>query len=163
MNGSELSLVADGLLIAAALTAGVYCHVLAKRLRRLGDLDAGLGGAVAALSRQADELRRAMEASRKAAGEQTRELARRTARAEAAAGRLEILIAAMHDAESRAPRPMVRPSRAVAVPPEDAPEPDEAPETAFDEESPRPAPAAQPPEPKDDLTEAIRALARRRG
>ena len=110
MTGPGMDLIADGLLIGAALTAAVYCHVLARKLRRLGDLDRGLGGAVAALSRQAEDLRKAMETARKAGGEQTRELARRTARAEAAAGRLEILIAALHDAESRLPKPLVRAS-----------------------------------------------------
>ena len=160
-----MTLIADGLLIGAALTAAIYCHVLARRLKRLGDLDRGLGGAVAALSRQAEDLRRAMEAARKASGEQTRELARRTARAEAAAGRLEILIAAMHEAESRLPRPLVRAvgtgpgPRAAERPdpeledfgaesPQDAPRPDG--DDDGTEEEPR----------RDGLAAAIRALAR---
>ena len=168
-----MTLIADGLLIGAALTAAIYCHVLARRLKRLGDLDRGLGGAVAALSRQAEDLRRAMEAARKASGEQTRELARRTARAEAAAGRLEILIAAMHEAESRLPRPLVRAAETRPEPElEDfaAPSPAGAARAAMRGESVEDLDAARDDEAdaeadgdaprRDGLAAAIRALAR---
>lgn len=165
-----MTLISDGLLIGAALVAALYCHVLAGRLRRLGDLDAGLGGAVAALSRQAEELRRAMDAARRAGEEQTRELARRTARAEAAAGRLEILIAAMHDAEARLPRPLVRPSRVVDEDEDDeaprAPAFAEADEAAQDERQDAAAQAAEAGRApaagsrNEALAAAIRALAR---
>jgi hypothetical protein len=141
-----MDLIADGLLISAACVAALYCHVLARRLRRLGDLDAGLGGAIAALSRQAEELRTAIDGARGAAGESSRELAKRTARAEAAAGRLEILISAMHDAESRAAPPRIR-----AVAPTRA-----APRSQEDD-----APAARDEdgEDGDDLALALRSLA----
>lgn len=150
MIGADMTLIADGLLIGAAVTAAIYCHVLSRRLRKLGELDKGLGGAVAALSRQADDLRKAMETARKSANEQTRELAKRTARAEAAAGRLEILIAAMHDAESRLPRPLVR---AAAPKEEEAPELEPAVVDA-------PEPEAEPRSSRDALAAAIRALSR---
>lgn len=141
-----MDLIADGLLISAACVAALYCHVLARRLRRLGDLDAGLGGAIAALSRQAEELRAAIDGAKGAAAESSRDLTKRTARAEAAAGRLEILISAMHDAESRA-----APARIRAVPPVRAasrPHEDDAPEARDDEE-----------DEGDDLALAIRSLA----
>ena len=92
-----MGLIADGLMIAAALTAAIYCHVLAGRLRSLRRLDGGVGQAVAAMASQTEELRQALRAARAAAGESTRTLAERTARAEMAAGRLELLLAAIHD------------------------------------------------------------------
>ncbi|WP_339947117.1 hypothetical protein [uncultured Albimonas sp.] len=92
-----MGLIADGLLIAAALTAAIYCHVLAGRLRSLRRLDGGVGQAVATMASQTDELRQALRAARAAAGESTRTLSERTARAEMAAGRLELLLAAIHD------------------------------------------------------------------
>ncbi|MGG7565024.1 hypothetical protein ACQ5SO_02540 [Rhodovulum sp. DZ06] len=151
-----MTLIADGLLIGAAVTAAIYCHVLSRRLRKLGDLDKGLGGAVAALSRQADDLRKAMETARKSANEQTRELAKRTARAEAAAGRLEILIAAMHDAESRLPRPLVRAAAPRAEDPEtDVLDPEPELEAVGGD-----APEDEPRSSRDALAAAIRALSR---
>ena len=142
-----MDLIADGLLISAACVAALYCHVLARRLRRLGDLDAGLGGAIAALSRQAEELRGAIDSARGAAAESSRELTKRTARAEAAAGRLEILISAMHDAEVRRPGPRIR---AVAPTPE---------AKADDAPAPRGAAREDAEEDGDDLALAIRSLA----
>ena len=42
-----MELIADILLVAGALGAGLYCHVLARRLSRFNDLENGVGGAVA--------------------------------------------------------------------------------------------------------------------
>ena len=51
-----MELVADILLVAGALGAGVYCFVLARRLNRFNALEKGVGGAVAVLSAQVDDL-----------------------------------------------------------------------------------------------------------
>lgn len=98
-----MELIADGLLIAAALCAAVYCHVLAGRLRRLRDLDGGVGAAIAALSGQVEEMRAALDGARAASGESAEALARTTARAEMAAGRLELLLASVHDRDGSRP------------------------------------------------------------
>lgn len=55
-----MNLIADGLLIATALTAAIYCHVLARRLRRLGNLDEGLGARIGALDSTLNETRAAL-------------------------------------------------------------------------------------------------------
>ncbi len=94
-----MGLISDGLLLAAALTAAIYCHVLAGRLRKLRNLDDGVGQAIAALVSQVEEMRTALKAARAASGDSVRTLAERTARAEMAAGRLELLLAALHDRE----------------------------------------------------------------
>lgn len=89
--------LADLLLFTAALGAGVYCHILARRLRRLSRLDTGLGAAVMALSVQVDAMVAALGAAREGTGAEARALAQSGVRAEAAARRLELLIAALHD------------------------------------------------------------------
>jgi hypothetical protein len=92
-----MDLIADILLVAGALGAGLYCHVLARRLSRFNDLETGVGGAVAVLSAQVDDLARTLRAAQTAAGAETRSLEALTDRAEAVAGRLELLVASMHD------------------------------------------------------------------
>jgi len=56
--------IADILLVAGALGAGFYCFILARRLSRFNDLENGVGGAVAVLSAQVDDLTRALAAAR---------------------------------------------------------------------------------------------------
>lgn len=107
-----MDLIADVLLIAAALSAAAYCHVLARRLRRLRDLDGGVGAAIATLSTQAEEMKAALAAARNASGDSAKELAQSTARAEMAAGRLELLLASVHDEDGA--RPALSPARRAA-------------------------------------------------
>ncbi len=92
-----MDLLANGLLLAATAAAAFYCYVLAKRVRGLMDLDAGLGGAITALSRQVDEMKASVDAARHISGKSVRELSEMTARAEIAAGRLELLLATLHE------------------------------------------------------------------
>lgn len=89
--------IADILLVAGAFGAGVYCFVLARRLARFNDLENGIGGAVAVLSVQVDDLTRALAVAQKAASDSTGTLDDLTERAETVAGRLEILVASLHD------------------------------------------------------------------
>jgi hypothetical protein len=112
-----MELIADALLIAGAAGAAIYCRTLARRLGALKDLDSGLGAAIAALSRQVDEMRVSLDAAKNVSGDQTREMAQLTARAEMAAGRLELLLASLHENGRRRP---VEP-RAAARPAPEAP------------------------------------------
>ena len=92
-----MELIADILLVAGAIGAGLYCHVLARRLSRFNDLENGVGGAVAVLSAQVDDLAKTLQAAQSAAGSETRSLDALTQRAESVANRLELLVASMHD------------------------------------------------------------------
>ena len=92
-----MELIADILLIAGALGAALYCVVLSRRLTRFNDLEKGMGGAIAVLSAQVDDMTRALEAARKAAGQSESSLGELTGRAEATAKRLELMMAALHD------------------------------------------------------------------
>jgi hypothetical protein len=92
-----MDLIADILLVAGALGAGIYCFVLARRLSRFNDLETGVGGAVAVLSAQVDDLTKTLNAAQKTAASSAESLEALTDRAEDAAKRLELLVASMHD------------------------------------------------------------------
>lgn len=92
-----MSFVADVMLGAGALGAAVYCFVLSRRLRRFTDLEKGVGGVVALLAVQVDDLTKTLKTAQQAAiGAETR-LALQGERAESSAVRLELLLSAMHD------------------------------------------------------------------
>ncbi len=101
-----MALIADMLLLAGALGAGFYCHVLSGRLRRFTDLEKGVGGAVAVLSAQVDDLAKSLEAAQGTAKSSVSTLAEVSDRAEKAARHLELLVASMHDLPEAAPEPI---------------------------------------------------------
>lgn len=92
-----MDLIADILMIAAAFGAAIYCAVLAARLRRFQTLEGGMGGAIAVLSAQVDDMTRALEKARGTASGQAEALEALTLRGEAAAARLDLILASMHD------------------------------------------------------------------
>ncbi len=92
-----MAIVADILMAAGAFGAAVYCYVLAGRLKRFATLETGMGGAIAVLSAQVDDMTRALEKAQGAASGSASGLEALTARAEAVSVRLELLVAALHD------------------------------------------------------------------
>lgn len=92
-----MELVADFLLVAGALGAGFFCYILARRLNRFNDLEKGVGGAVALLSAQVDDLTKTLVAARETSDGSNAALDDLTGRAEAVAQRLELMMASMHD------------------------------------------------------------------
>ena len=102
-----MTLIADILMAGGAFGAALYCYVLSQRLRRFSTLEGGMGGAIAVLSAQADEMPRALVQARPAATLPARWLDALPRRAESVASRLDLLLASMHDlpdtpAEARA-------------------------------------------------------------
>ncbi|MEZ5715423.1 MAG: hypothetical protein R3D85_09760 [Paracoccaceae bacterium] len=104
-----MEMIADILLVAGALGAGMYCFVLARRLARFNDLENGVGGAVAVLSAQVDDLTRTLAAAKDTAASSTESLDGLTERAEGVAKRLELLVASMHDLPDPASQARPRP------------------------------------------------------
>lgn len=92
-----MQFIADILLTAGAFGAAIYCYVLSNRLKRFTALESGMGSAIAVLSVQVDDMTRALEGARAAAHAQADGLRSQTARAEAAAAQLELLMASLHD------------------------------------------------------------------
>lgn len=113
-----MALIADILLIAGALGATLYCHVLARRLNRFNDLEKGMGGAVAVLSAQVDDMTKALQTAQGSAQNSSAGLETLTGRAEDVAHRLELLVAAMHDlpVEHASPSPTPAPATDHPVP-----------------------------------------------
>ena len=92
-----MGFVADILLIAAALGATFYCFVLSRRLSRFTDLEQGVGGAIATLSSQVDDMTKTLKSAQGSASASANSLGELTGKAEDAARRLELLVASMHD------------------------------------------------------------------
>lgn len=59
-----MEFIADGLLIATALTAGLYCLILGRRLRALNDSGSGIGTQIKLLDKALDETRSALTETR---------------------------------------------------------------------------------------------------
>ncbi|WP_264211877.1 hypothetical protein [Leisingera thetidis] len=92
-----MDIIADILLAAGALGAGFYCLVLSRRLKRFNDLEKGVGGAVAVLSAQVDDLNKSLQAAQQVSDGSSKALQQLTGRAETVAQRLELMMASMHD------------------------------------------------------------------
>ncbi|MDM7457942.1 MAG: hypothetical protein P3W94_000980 [Paracoccus sp. (in: a-proteobacteria)] len=54
----------QGALLLASLGLAVFCVILARRLRRLNDLETGLGGAIAVMAVEVDRLEQAIRTAR---------------------------------------------------------------------------------------------------
>jgi len=89
--------IADILMSAGAFGAAIYCYVLSGRLKKFTTLESGMGGAIAVLSAQVDDMTRALEKARGAATGSAAGLEALTHRAEVVAARLELVMASMHD------------------------------------------------------------------
>lgn len=101
-----MKLISDILLSAGAFGAAIYCYVLGARLKKFTTLESGMGGAIAVLSVQVDDMTKALAKARAAATGSASSLENLTTRAEAVAARIELLLASMHDL----PEPGAQPS-----------------------------------------------------
>ena len=98
-----MELIADILMSAGAFGAAVYCYVLSGRLKRFTTLETGMGGAIAVLSAQVDDMTRALDRARGAATGSASSLEMLTLRAETVAAQLGLLVASMHDLPEAVP------------------------------------------------------------
>ena len=108
-----MELIADILLVAGTMGAAFYCFILSRRLSRFTDLEKGVGGAIAVLSAQVDDMTKTLERAQVSATGSTKKLQELTLRAEDAAKQLELFLASMHDLPSA---PEI-PAEAAAEPP----------------------------------------------
>ncbi|MEL6619124.1 MAG: hypothetical protein AAFP16_09630 [Pseudomonadota bacterium] len=92
-----MDFIADVLLAAGALGAGFYCFVLGRRLKKFNNLEKGVGGAVAVLSAQVDDLTKTLEAAQSTAAASAETLSDLNMRAEDISKRLELQMASLHD------------------------------------------------------------------
>ncbi|MDE3123508.1 MAG: hypothetical protein KGK00_17180 [Paracoccaceae bacterium] len=106
-----MTLIADFLLAFGAFGAAIYCLVLSRRLTRFSTLESGMGGAIAVLSAQVDEMTAVLKKAGATAESSSASVEDLTMRAEAVAKRLELLLASMHDLPDAAEAPEVQDSR----------------------------------------------------
>ncbi len=92
-----MELIADALLLLGALAAALYCWVLSKRVKGLGDLDTGLGSAIASLSTQVGEMQTALKATQSATGSTAAEMEELVDRAERATENLKLMLATVQE------------------------------------------------------------------
>jgi len=92
-----MALIADLFMIIGAVTVGLYCMILGRKLRKFNDLGSGMGGAVAVLSAQVDDLIKSVAMARESTNDVYVQLRDVTERAENAQRRLELHIASLHD------------------------------------------------------------------
>jgi hypothetical protein len=102
-----MEMISDILLVAGSFGAAIYCYVLSSRLKKFTTLETGMGGAIAVLSAQVDDMTRALEKARGAANGSAESLEALTLRGEAVARKLELLVASLHDL----PDPAAQPAR----------------------------------------------------
>ena len=91
------SFVSDILLLLAACGAAAYCMILSRRLARLNSVDKGLGGAIAVLSAQVDDLTKALSDARSGSEATAERLATLMAEAENMANDIEEMLSVSHD------------------------------------------------------------------
>lgn len=92
-----MDLIADILLAAGALGAGFYCFVLSRRLKNFNSLEKGVGGAVAVLSAQVEDLTKTLASAQNTAATSAETLSEMTVRAEEMSKRLDLQMASLHD------------------------------------------------------------------
>lgn len=92
-----LSNAADLTLIAATLGAGLFCLILSRRLTRLSRIDNGLGGAIAVLSAQVDDMSKALAETKSGSEGSATRLQELNTEAQTLLEELELMISACHD------------------------------------------------------------------
>lgn len=92
-----MDFIADILLAAGALAAAFYCYVLSRKLNKLSSLDQELGGAIAVLSQQVDEMTATLGSAKDMATSYSEQLESKISDAQAAVDRIDLMMAALHD------------------------------------------------------------------
>lgn len=95
--GFLVSYSADILIICASLGAMIYCMILSRRLSRLTSFDKGLGGAIAVMSSQVEEMKAALKEAKSGTDGAGTQLSDLVVQAREISSELELMIAACHD------------------------------------------------------------------
>lgn len=98
-----LTYAADILLIVATLGAATYCFILSRRLTRLSRIDNGLGGAIAVLSAQVDDMSKALAETKSGSEGSAQRLETLNIEAKTLLEELELVMSACHDVDQARP------------------------------------------------------------
>ena len=99
-----MALISDVFVFGAAAAAALYCFILSRRIKKLNDLDKGLGGAIASFSANVEQLEQALKTARTATDVSLSELSEICHKSEVSARRLELLLATLDDQQLGASR-----------------------------------------------------------
>jgi hypothetical protein len=61
-----MQMIVDFMLLAASVSAAIYCFVLSGKLKRLNDMRSGLGASIASMSVTLEQMRRMLDESKEA-------------------------------------------------------------------------------------------------
>ena len=92
-----IDLVADALLLCGSLGAALYCALLSRKVGKLNQYETGLGGAIAVLSSQIDEIQKALDETQLAASRSGDELKKLIEEAHEIAGKLDVMLVGLDD------------------------------------------------------------------
>lgn len=106
-----MDLIADIILGLGAFGTALYCLILSRRLKRFNNLQDGMGGAVAVLSAQVDDMTKTLDQAQSAAGQSAAVLTELTERAEMSARKLELMMASLHDLPEPSAQQTIKPSQ----------------------------------------------------
>ncbi|MBI1366980.1 MAG: hypothetical protein GC153_13615 [Alphaproteobacteria bacterium] len=95
-----MEMVTDFLLLAASGTACLYCLILSRRLKGLTSMKGGLGAGIAALSRSAEEMKKAIGDTKRSADASAERLEAAISHADRKAEQLRGLIAELGEMEA---------------------------------------------------------------
>ena len=112
-----MSLIADGLLIATGLTAGLYCFILSRRLKAFSSTDSGVGQQIRQLNSTLEETRAALREAQSNAEKEAETLARNISQARKLSTQLTNLIANAEDAGKTLEQASATQQRAAPQPP----------------------------------------------
>ncbi|HEY0213659.1 MAG TPA: hypothetical protein VGC40_08750 [Paenirhodobacter sp.] len=100
----SINFIVDVFMGLAAIAASLYCFILSRRLKRFNQLEHGMGGAIAVLSAQVDDMTSALKQAQKTAAGSAQQLVDLTGRAEQGAQKLELMLASLHDLTDSPPQ-----------------------------------------------------------
>ncbi|MEM9796290.1 MAG: hypothetical protein AAF919_07360 [Pseudomonadota bacterium] len=111
-----LSLLSDLILVLATIGVAIYARGVGRRVRRLADLDDGLGAAVKDLSDHVDKLTALHGEIRSAVEAEAPRLTALTSQADERIGRMELLLASLEDTDPSLPPRTSAPGEDGALP-----------------------------------------------
>ncbi len=105
-----INMIADAFLILGCFGTSIYCWILSKKIRPLNQFDTGLGGAIAVLSVQVDDLQKTLKNTQTTATEAGEELKTLLTEANDVASRLDLLLIGVDDLveTESAPKPILQ-------------------------------------------------------
>lgn len=97
-----IGLISDVLLLAATGGMALWCRILTRRLKAFNNLDTGLGGTIATLTLQVDDLKDSLAAVTAQSQDRGAVIEAANQQADDRIGRMEMLLASLEDLEAEA-------------------------------------------------------------